>query len=90
MKNNEAYGTFEAHKDAVTTVAFSPYGHQLASGSADTSIKIWNLYNGQQLRTLNGHSESVNSLCFSLTGFGKSYILASGSADGTVKVWGVL
>lgn len=35
--------TWEAHDDSVTAVAFSPDGDMLVSGSADSTLKLWNL-----------------------------------------------
>jgi WD40 repeat protein len=55
----------------------------LASGSADNTIKLWNIESGQELRTLKGHNGSVSSISFSPDG----KTLATGSFDQTVKLW---
>ncbi|ALF52880.1 hypothetical protein ACX27_08450 [Nostoc piscinale CENA21] len=70
---------------SVNSVALSPDGRTLASGSEDKTIKIWNLTTGQVIRTLNGHSKSVNSVAFSADG----RTLASDSYDKTIKIWNV-
>ncbi|NMF65714.1 trypsin-like peptidase domain-containing protein [Brasilonema octagenarum] len=67
----------------VNSVAISPDGRTLASGSWDDTIKIWNLATGQLIRTLAGHSYSVNSVAISADG----RTLASGSFDKTIKIW---
>ncbi len=54
----------------------------LASSSADATIKIWNPNNGTLKRTLNGHNSSVWSLTVLQNGD-----LASGSSDYTIKIW---
>jgi WD40 repeat protein len=64
-------------------VAFSPDGSSLASGSADNTIKIWDLNNGTGTKTLSGHGASVWSVAFSPDGRS----LASGSDDKTIKLW---
>jgi WD40 repeat protein len=43
---NIVLGPFEAHTDAVSSVAFSPDGQYIASGSHDTTIKIWDAETG--------------------------------------------
>ena len=69
----------------VTSVSFSPGGKILASGSADNTIKLWDVSTGKELRTLWGHSGVINSVAFSPNG----KILASGSSDMTIKSWDV-
>src|SRR2546427_3907116 len=68
------------HADLVNTVAFSPDGKRLASGSADGIVKLWDAATGQELLTLKGHTDIVFSVAFSPDG----KRLASGSLDRTV------
>ncbi|KAE8372212.1 hypothetical protein BDV26DRAFT_298071, partial [Aspergillus bertholletiae] len=75
--------TLEGHSLSVRSVAFSPDGCMLASGSADETIKLWDTATGMLRQTLEGHSLSVSSVAFSPDGC----TLASGSGDGTIKVW---
>jgi WD40 repeat protein len=49
------------HTGEVNTIDFTPDGRQFASGSDDTTIKIWNLSDRQELRTLTGHTNWVYS-----------------------------
>ena len=67
-------------------VAFSPDGKILASSSADSTIKFWQVDSGSELRTLQGHSGAVMSLAFS----GDGKMLVSGGLDTTVKTWDVV
>ncbi len=39
-----------------------PDGLTLASGSEDKTIRIWNRYSGNEIRTLAGHAEAVRAL----------------------------
>ncbi len=69
----------------VYSVAFSPDGTKLASGSSDYTIKLWDVETGNEIRTLTGHTKEVNSVAFSP----KDTTLASGSSDYTIKLWDV-
>ncbi|MCF4968573.1 trypsin-like peptidase domain-containing protein [Nostoc sp. CMAA1605] len=78
--------TLKGHSDLVWSVAISPDGRTLASGSDDKTIKIWNIATGQEIRTLNGHSYAVISVAISPDG----RTLASGGAgDKTIKIWNI-
>jgi WD40 repeat protein len=71
-----------AHSSIVLSVAFSPDGKTIATGSFDNTVKLWNL-EGKELQTFKGHSNSVLSVAFSPDG----KTIASGSKDNTVKLW---
>ncbi|MFN7851658.1 MAG: WD40 repeat domain-containing protein, partial [Dolichospermum sp.] len=77
--------TLKGHESLVRSVGFSPDGKQLASGSGDKTIKIWDVTTGKVLNTLKGHEISVYSVGFSPDG----QQLASGSGDTTIKIWDV-
>ncbi len=75
--------TLVGHSHAVTSVAFSPDGATLASGSEDKTIEMWKLDAGKRWYTLTGHSDWVTSVAFSPDGA----ILASGGRDKTIQIW---
>jgi WD40 repeat protein len=71
-------------KGSVITIAFSPDGLTLATGSSNHAIILWNVANRQPLgEPLTGHVAPVTSLAFSPDG----RTLASGSQDGTLILW---
>jgi WD40 repeat protein len=75
--------TFTGHLEEVWSVAFSPDGQTLASGSGDRTIKLWNLDTRELFHTFTGHSEKVCSVAFSPDG----QTLASSSCNQTIHLW---
>ena len=73
------------HTGVVETVAFSPDGTTLASGSHDNTVKLWDVATQTNIATLEGHIDVVTSVSYSSDGT----TLASGSWYGTVKLWDV-
>jgi len=81
----ELISTLTGHSDDVYSIAISPDGRWLASGSLDKTVKIWSAATGELQRTLTGYSDSVLSVAISPDG----RWLASGGYDKTVKIWRV-
>ncbi len=71
------------HQGPVSSVAFSPNGLFIATGSWDMSVKIIHSDSGAVLRCLYGHTDRVNSSLFNEDGAK----VISGSTDGTVRIW---
>jgi hypothetical protein len=75
------------HTATVTSVAFSPDSHTVATGSQDGSARLWDTAAGKQIgQPLIGHTATVNDVAFSPDG----HALATGSEDETARLWGVL
>jgi len=75
--------TVLGHTDTVNSVAWSPDGKTVASGSLDQTVKLWEVATGKLLATLQGHAGGIYSVAWSPDG----KILASGPGDNTVKLW---
>ena len=73
--------TLAGHSSWVSAIAFSPDGKQIASGSGDETIKLWDARTSDLQKTLAGHSNWVWAVAFSPDG----KQIASGSDDKTIK-----
>jgi WD40 repeat protein len=71
----------DGHSAAVSALCVLPDG-RLASGSADNTIRLWNLTRGAETARLKGHFDDVTALCVLPDGR-----LASGSSDNTMRLW---
>lgn len=75
--------TLKGHRSPITSIAFSPDGETLASGSQDQTIEIWRYQSGKRWYTLVGHTNWITSIAYSPDG----KTLASGSRDKTIEIW---
>ncbi len=78
--------TYRGHTDAVYTVAWSPNGQYMASGSADSTVHVWNSSTGETLYIYHGHAGLFNSV-FAVGWASNGSRIASGGGDKTVQVW---
>jgi WD40 repeat protein len=77
---------FQAHEDAVLSVAFFPDGTRIASSSYDSLIRVWDTVSGSELiAPLAGHTKHVGCLVVSPDGLH----IVSGSDDCTVRLWDI-
>lgn len=68
-----------------TSLAFSPRGDIVASGTVERLVKLWDIRSGECIGILEGHTYPVLSLSFSPDG----NKLVSGSGDTTLIIWDV-
>ncbi len=69
----------------VTSTAFTPDGKTLATGSFDSTVRLWELPTGKPKAVLRGHRSVVHCVAFNSTGM----TLASGGYDEIVCIWDV-
>ncbi|NEQ21583.1 MAG: hypothetical protein F6K28_20675, partial [Microcoleus sp. SIO2G3] len=72
--------------DRIVSVAFSPDGKLLATGDVVGQVRLWQVVDGQQVLTFQGHTNWVSSIAFSPDG---QLLAVSGSSESTVKLWEV-
>ncbi|KAG1822650.1 Serine/Threonine protein kinase with WD40 repeats, partial [Suillus subaureus] len=72
-------------KSEVFTMALSPDGKKVVSGSKDGEVRLWDIETGKVVAKWMGHTDGVTSVCWSRDGRG----VLSGSDDGTAKQWDV-
>ena len=75
--------TSRGHKGEVYSVAFSPDGKKIVSGSSDNTLKVWDATSGQEIRTVKVNTSTVYYAAFSPD----ARKIVSGSHDKTLKVW---
>ncbi|KAF9344479.1 hypothetical protein BGX26_004321, partial [Mortierella sp. AD094] len=73
------------HGRWVRGVVYSPKGDRIASGSYDSTVRLWDVDTGECVHTLQGHGDLVCSVVYSP----KGDRIASGSNDKTLRLWDV-
>lgn len=75
--------SLSGHSNAIKALAISPDRTSLASGSYDSTIKLWDFEKKELIKTLIKHKKGVYGVAFSPNG----KMLASGGGDNTAKLW---
>lgn len=71
------------HHNYIYSLAFSPKGNMLVSGSYDEAVFLWDVRTARLMRSLPAHSDPVSSVDFVRDGT----LIASCSSDGLIRVW---
>jgi WD40 repeat protein len=74
----------QAHLLSASTLAFSPDGRAVATGSRDGRVKLWNVSNGFCAATFSDHASAVTSIAFAAND-----VIVSASLDGTVRAYDI-
>jgi len=84
---NTILDPWEAHSEGIMSVAWSPDGSVIASGSGYEGgpIKLWDAASGKSIGELKGHTPWISDLVFSKDGMW----LYSASGDQTIRIWDV-
>lgn len=82
-KEGVLVATLEGHTKSIQSIAVSPLGKHMASGSMDQTLLFWDAVSNKLISPLSQHSKPVTAVAFTKDG---SHLL-SASADSTVKVW---
>ncbi|ODV61144.1 chromatin-silencing transcriptional regulator TUP1 [Ascoidea rubescens DSM 1968] len=79
--------TYRGHKDFVLSVCSTPDNEYILSGSKDRGVIFWDKNSGDPLFMLQGHRNSVISVCVSNNGIGGNGYFATGSGDCKARIW---
>lgn len=76
-------GELAGHQDWISALRFSPDGRTLASGSADQTVRLWDISTRRARWVSRPQAQSVLRLCFAPDG----HTLFSGASDGVIQSW---
>jgi tetratricopeptide (TPR) repeat protein len=85
VETGRAVGEPLRHEANVTSVAFSPDGKRVVTGSWDDTARVWEVETGRAVGEPLRHEDWVNSVAFSPDG----NRVVTGSSDYTARVWEV-
>ncbi|ETO34561.1 NACHT and WD40 domain protein [Reticulomyxa filosa] len=83
--------TFTKHTNLVYSIDYSTFDdcQLICSGSADKTVRVWNVDNNEQIQSFNKHSDSVNCVKFSQYHYNNNNqnVICSSSFDSTIRFW---
>lgn len=83
---NDSCGFVPPHGENISGMRINARGDMLATGSSDTTVKLWDFPSGRHLATLKGHTAHVWKLEFT---HNSKYLFTSSPKDMMIKMWDV-
>ena len=84
-KTQRLLRTFRGHSEFIKSVAISPDGRTVLSGSWGDSLKLWDIASGRELHSFPAHKETIFSIAISPDGL----TALAGCWDKTLKMWDI-
>ena len=81
--NGKLQKNFEAHRSLISSIALSPNGKLILTGSWDNTARLWDLDGNLKMKFEDQHREPISSVAFSPNGI---WVL-TGSYDNTACMW---
>ena len=81
--SHESFESIAFSPDGTIFVTGSRFSGLMGSRNKEGAVRLWNAKTGTYLKTLDGHTLSINSIAFAIN----NNIFASGSMDGTIRLW---
>ncbi|KAJ3081689.1 Transducin (beta)-like 3 [Rhizoclosmatium hyalinum] len=87
LENGQVLRSWKAHEAPVLSMAFDMTSTLVATGSADSTIRVWDVDRGHATHLFKGHHGVISALTFYNGKKGNDILLASASDDCKVRVW---
>ena len=78
------YGIYKGHHKCVWSCGFFSDEQKIVTGSLDGTVRLWDIYTGQETLRIDAHNENVNCMSVSTD----NSRICTGSKDSTLKIFG--
>jgi hypothetical protein len=83
--NWERTWVLSGHDQEISSIAYSPSGNRIVSGSQDSTVRVWDTATGDCLFIFIGHTRKVGGVVYAPQG----KVVASWSDDQMIRLWDV-